>query len=386
MKLFITRNHCQRLLPRRLMNIVCIINVVVCILGGTGGQNLLAQAQPVRGVWLTNVDSDALASRENIRAAVNLCAELGFNTIFTVVWNRSVTLYPSAVMQSLTGVSIDPKFAGRDPLRELIEEAKPRGIKVIAWFEFGFSCSYDQADGGVIIRKKPHWAACASNGKIVSKNKFQWMNGFHPEVQEFMMSLLKEVVQRYDVDGIQGDDRLPALPSEAGYDDYTAALYKAETGSAPPTYHKDYAWVQWRAEKMNALMKRIHTELKALNPALIISMSPSIYPWSVEEYLQDWVTWVREGWVDMVCPQVYRYDIAKYRKELDAIVQRQVRKEDVSKLAPGVLLKVGSYYAPEEFLRQMIAANRSAGLQGEVMFFFEGIKKYPALFKELYKP
>jgi len=370
----------------RVVSIISVMSIVVCMIVETGGQRLLAQAQPVRGVWLTNVDSDALKSREHIRAAVNLCAELGFNTIFTVVWNRSVTLYPSAVMQSLTGVSIDPAFAGRDPLRELLEEAKPRGIKVIAWFEFGFSCSYDQADGGIIIRKKPHWAARASNGKIVSKNKFQWMNGFHPEVQEFIISLLKEVVQKYDVDGIQGDDRLPALPSESGYDDYTAALYKAETGSAPPPYHKDYAWVQWRAEKMNALMKRIHTELKALKPALIISMSPSIYPWSVEEYLQDWVTWVREGWVDMVCPQVYRYDIGKYRKELDAIVQRQVRKEDMSKLVPGVLLKVGSYYAPEEFLRQMIAANRAAGLQGEVMFFFEGIKKYPALFKEFYKP
>ena len=38
-------------------------------------------------------------------------------------------------------------------------------------------------------------------------------------------------------------------------------------------------------------------------------MAPSIYPWSEEEYLQDWPTWMQKGYVDLVCPQVYRYNI-----------------------------------------------------------------------------
>lgn len=342
--------------------------------------------QAVHGVWLTNVDSDALYSKENIRSTVQTCSELGFNTIFVVVWNNAMTTYPSDVMRKLTGVPIDPRLVktqDRDPLKELLEETQPRGIKVIAWFEFGFSCSYNQADGGAIIRTKPHWASRGVDGKIVSKNKFQWMNGFHPEVQDFMMSLLKEVVQNYAVDGIQGDDRLPALPSETGYDDFTQNLYKAEHGSLPPKNTKDYEWVRWRAEKMSDYMKRIHTELKTIRPELIISMSPSIYPWSVEEYLQDWVTWVREGWVDMVCPQVYRYKFDAYKKELDKMLTRQVSPQHKTKLVPGVLLKVSPYLASEEYLRQMVNYNRSQGLSGEVFFFYEGVKNYPALFKEL---
>jgi uncharacterized lipoprotein YddW (UPF0748 family) len=350
--------------------------------------NLYSQdPKPTHGVWLTNVDSDALYSRENIRAAVQTCAELGFNAIFVVTWNRSMTTYPSDVMQKLTGVRIDPQLTKnnlqRDPLKELLEEAKPHGIKVIAWFEFGFSCSYDTPDGGPIIRAKPHWASRGVDGKIVSKNNFQWMNGFHPEVQDFMLSLLKEVVQRYDVDGIQGDDRLPALPSETGYDDFTQNLYKAEHGSLPPKYTKDYEWVRWRAEKMNEMMKRIYTELKALKPTLTISMSPSIYPWSVEEYLQDWVTWVREGWVDMVCPQVYRYSFDAYKREIDKILMRQISPQNKHKFVPGVLLKVSPYLAAEELLEQMIRYNRSQGVEGEVYFFYEGVKKYPTLFKAL---
>jgi uncharacterized lipoprotein YddW (UPF0748 family) len=358
-------------------------------------QTTFAQAtapQPTRGVWLTNVDSDALYSREKIRDAVKLCAELGFNTVYAVVWNRSMTLYPSPVMKRLTGVEIDPKMRDnaiaknpqRDPLQELIEEAKPRGIKVVAWFEFGFSCSYDDSTGGAIIRAKPHWTSRGADGKIVSKNKFQWMNAFHPEVQDFMLSLLKEVAAKYDVSGIQGDDRLPAVPSESGYDSLTTALYKAEAGTEPPKYHRDYEWVRWRADRLNAYMKRIHAELKALKPTLTISMSPSIYPWSVAEYLQDWPTWLREGWVDEVCPQVYRYKIEGYKRELNKIVDEQVSKENLRKVAPGVLLKVSPYIAPEELLRQMTEYNRSRGIQGEVFFFFEGVKQHPEFFKKLY--
>jgi uncharacterized lipoprotein YddW (UPF0748 family) len=360
--------------------------LVLLSLSELRAQSFTPKLAAVRGVWLTNVDSDAMTSREKLRVTVELCKELGINTIFVVTWNRAMTLYPSRVMEQLTGIKIDPRFNGRDPLKELIEEAKPRGIKVFAWFEFGFSCSYDDPDGGIIIRRKPHWASRGVDGKIVSKNKFQWMNAFLPEVQDFVLSLLKEVVQNYDVDGIQGDDRLPAVPSETGYDSSTVARYKAEHGgNEPPRYHKDFEWITWRAEILNDYMKRIARELRALKPALVISMSPSIYPWSKEEYLQDWPTWLREGWVDLVCPQVYRYNIDSYKRELAIMLTRQVRPEDRFRVAPGVLLKVSPYLASEELLRQMTQANREAGLNGEVFFFYEGVKPRVEFFKALYR-
>ena len=37
-----------------------------------------------------------------------------------------------------------------------------------------------------------------------------------------------EVVKNYDIDGIQGDDRLPAMPAEGGYDAYTRNAYQKE--------------------------------------------------------------------------------------------------------------------------------------------------------------
>jgi len=345
----------------------------------------VSSSKAVRGVWLTNVDSKVLNSKENIIQAVDLLDELGFNSIFVVVWNKAMTTYPSKVMKELTGIEIDTTFTGRDPLKELIEVAHSKNIKVFAWFEFGFSSSYNE-NGGIILRKKPEWAAKDVKGNLVTKNGFEWMNGFHPEVQNFLLSLIMEVVRNYDVDGIQGDDRLPALPSEAGYDDYTINLYKSQhNGKLPPDNFKEDGWIQWRANLLTNFMQRIYDSVKTHNKNLIVSMAPSIYPWSKEEYLQDWPEWVRIGLVELIIPQVYRYNINDYSSALSEILKYQIDEKDLNKIYPGVLLKVGSYQPEESFLREMISENRKNKIYGEVFFFYEGIKKYPDLFREFYQ-
>jgi uncharacterized lipoprotein YddW (UPF0748 family) len=338
----------------------------------------------VRGVWLTNVDSKVLNSKENIVHAVDYCSGLGINTIFVVTWNKTMTTFPSKIMKQITGIEIDTMFTGRDPLRELIDAAHKKNIKVIAWFEFGFSASYKQ-QGGVLLKAKPDWAALDAHGNLVTKNGFDWMNGFNPEVQDFMLSLIMEVVSNYDIDGIQGDDRLPAMPSESGYDPYTVKVYQsAHGGKQPPKNSKDSAWVQWRADILNGFMERIHRTVKSHNRNIIIAMSPSIYPWSKEEYLQDWPTWVNRGLVDLVNPQVYRYDFSHYADALKDIVQNQVDKDKLGRCFPGILLKLGAYYPSKEFLLAMLRENRKYGINGEVMFFYEGLKQHADVFRDFY--
>ena len=354
----------------------------------------ISQTIPVRGVWLTNVVSDAFKSKKNLQKAVKNCADNGINTIFVVVWNRGRTLYPSKTLKNLIGIESDEKLNGRDILQETIDAAKPLGIRVFAWFEFGFSCDYSdkneydgKTQGKEILQAKPHWAALDRDGKIVKKNGFRWLNGFDPEVQQFMLSLLKEVVQNYpDLTGIQGDDRLPALPSEAGYDPLTISAFANENdGKMPPNDPKETVWLNWKTGKMNDFMKQIHDELKAIKPTTVISMSPSIFNWSKIEYLQDWPTWVKNGWVDMVCPQVYRYQFERYQKEI-ALIKQQVGEEKLrTMIFPGILLRVGDYYAPLDFLEKMIAENRKNGVNGEVFFYYEGLKKYPDFFKNVYR-
>jgi uncharacterized lipoprotein YddW (UPF0748 family) len=201
-----------------------------------------------------------------------------------------------------------------------------------------------------------------------------------------MLQLVMEVVKNYDVDGVQGDDRLPAMPSESGYDPYTVGLYKEQhNGAEPPHNFKDSAWIQWRADILNRYMERIHASVKAVKPSMLIAMSPSVYPWSKEEYLQDWPTWVNKGYVDLVIPQIYRYTVDRYIETIDEMLVSQIDKDKLNRVTPGILLKVGKYYPTKKMLDQMIKENRKRGIKGEVFFFYEGLKKYPEYFETLYK-
>ncbi|BAY07189.1 glycoside hydrolase family 10 protein [Calothrix sp. NIES-2098] len=327
-----------------------------------------------RGVWLTNTDSKVLKSQQRIAEAMDFLAETGFNVVFPVVWNKGVTQYPSQTMLQTFGVEIDPGFVDRDPLAEIIVEARRVGLKVIPWFEYGFASSYN-LNGGMLLQTKPEWAARDRNGKLLKKNGFEWMNALDLQVQKFLLNLVREVVRNYDVDGIQGDDRLPALPCEGGYDQGTVALYRQQFQQDPPQNPQDRQWLQWRADILTEFLARLYNEVKAVNPNLIVSMSPNIYDWGFKEYLQDSATWLHRGLVDMIHPQIYRRDLLSYKCIVNKLVDQQFTDVTLPKLAPGILVKLGSYCITPEHLIKVIECNRQLGIQGEVFFFYEGLRE-----------
>lgn len=334
----------------------------------------------LRGVWLTNVDSNVLNSRGNIEEAMQFLADHNFNVVFPVVWNQAATLYPSTVMDTLINRPIDPAYAGRDPLQEIIEAAHERDIAVIPWFEYGFASSFSTG-GGPILDKYPQWAAKDQNGDLLEKNGFEWMNPYHPGVQDLLMALIMEVVNNYDVDGIQGDDRLPAHPVEGGYSSFTKDRYRQDhDGQNPPSNLRDPEWMEWRADILNAFGQNVYDNVKAVNEDLIVSWSPSVWSFSYREYLQEWPAWVNRGFTDLIHPQVYRRNVGAYQATLDAQGPNRAgwNADQIIGFYPGVLLKVGGYVATPEDIKAFVQANRDRGYQGEVFFFYEGLREFDA--------
>jgi len=331
----------------------------------------------LRGVWLTNVDSDVLDSRANIEKAMAFLAEHNFNVVYPVVWNDAATMYPSTVMDTLIGRRIDPQYEGRDPLQELVQAAHDEGLAVIPWFEFGFASSY-QADGGPILDAHPQWAARDTSGALVTKNGFDWMNAYRPAVQDLLRDLVMEVVRTYDVDGVQGDDRLPANPVEGGYSAYTTELYRSEhDGQDPPDDPQNEDWKQWRADKLSDFGRRVYDAVKAVDSSLVVSWAPSPYPFGYDEYLQDWPAWINRGFTDLIHPQVYRREVSEYRRFLTKQQSEEAGwdAENVLGFYPGVLMKVGDYRMTPEALKEVIRTNRRRGMDGEVFFFYEGLRE-----------
>ncbi len=330
---------------------------------------------PIRGTWITNVASGALSSKDSIEKAVDQCKQNGLNTIFVVVWNMGGTLHPSTVTEKYIGIAQDERYVGRDPLKEIIEAGHKAGIKVHAWFEFGFSYTYKDSNS-IWLAKYPAWAGRNNQGDLLQKNGFFWWSSMNPDVQNFIKELVNEVVQHYDIDGVQGDDRLPAMPGEGGYDDYTLKLYaKEHNGAAPPQNAKDTGWIQWKADQLSAFGKSLYESVKKIKPRCIVSWAPSIYPWSKEQYLQDWPAWLKGGYADYIIPQLYRYKADAYEnilKELDTQVPANMKH----KVFPGILTSLGDgYQATRQVMDEMIKLNRKYGFKGEVFFYFETLNR-----------
>lgn len=310
-----------------------------------------------------------LRNRSKMQRAVSSLSQLNFNTIYPVVWNGGYAYYPSDVtrergLQSFTFKGLE----GQDILAELIAEGHANKLRVIPWFEFGFMTD----PGSPLARKHPSWLTQKQDGSqtsISAAGEVAWLNPLHPEVQEFISELVMEVVSRYDGDGIQFDDHM-SLPSDFGYDPYTVAAYKRETGQSPPSNPRDSEWLRWRADKITGFMSSLQKKIKAEKPDHVISVSPNYYAFAYKLQLQDWLKWVRKDLVDELIVQVYRPDLESFQPQLIRPEIRESKK--VIPTAVGIMTGQRTKPVPMDLIQSQVMAARKEGL-GVAFFYYESL-------------
>ncbi|HLP89668.1 MAG TPA: glycoside hydrolase family 10 protein [Nostocaceae cyanobacterium] len=324
----------------------------------------------LRGVWLTNIDSDVLFSKERLKNAVQRLDELNFNVVYPAVWNWGYTLYPSKVAAPVIGRSLDPTpgLQGRDMLKELVSEGRKQGLKVIPWFEFGFMAPADST----LAKNRPYWLTNRSDGtKIVKEGTHDrvWLSPFRPDVQKFIQDLIVEIVKNYDIDGIQFDDHF-GLPSELGYDNYTVALYKREhRGKAPSKDPKDPEWVRWRADKITKYMQQVFKAIKAAKKNCIVSVAPNPQRFSYEYFLADWEKWERMGLVEDLVLQIYRNDLNVFINELEYPEVKAAQSH--IPVSIGILSGLKNRTVPIEQIKTQVEKVRDRRFAGVSFFFYE---------------
>ncbi|MBW4575304.1 MAG: family 10 glycosylhydrolase [Aphanothece sp. CMT-3BRIN-NPC111] len=339
------------------------------------------QAKEIRGVWLTNIDSDVLFNSDRLSAGVQRLDELNFNTLYPAVWNCSYTLYPSAVAERVIGRSVYPEagLERRDMLKELVTQGHQKGMAVIPWFEFGFMAT---ADSGVpqcnpasdLAKRHPDWLTSRSDGSTIWKEGSHdrvWLNPLRPEVQQFIKDLVVEVVTKYDIDGIQFDDHF-GFPAEFGYDPFTVGLYKQEhAGKSPPSDFKNAEWTRWRADKITAVMKQLFQAVKERKKNVLVSLSPNPQEFSYESYLADWQSWERQGIIEELVIQLYRNDLSRLIAEMDRPEVQAARRH--IPVAIGILSGLKPRPIPMQQIQEQVQAVRDRGFAGVSFFFYESL-------------
>jgi uncharacterized lipoprotein YddW (UPF0748 family) len=331
-----------------------------------------APASEIRGVWMTNIDSNVLMSREVLTRSLDQLSQLNFNTIYPVVWNWGYTQYPSEVMKAATGIAVDPRDRGlrsRNTLEELVEIGHQKSLKVIPWFEFGFMTNVNSE----LAVQHPDWITRRRDGTEVWQEGIwqrRWLNPFKPEVQQFIQDLVLEIVMQYDVDGIQFDDHF-GLPYEFGYDDYTVQLYRQEhRGQAPPANPRDAEWTKWRADKITAVMTQIFQAIKDKKMSdVIVSLSPNRYDFSYSHSLQDWRTWEQRGLIEELIVQIYTSSQSGFLAEMNRPEVQAARRHIPT--AIGILTGLRTRGVPIRQVKEQVNLVRQNGFPGVSFFFFE---------------
>jgi uncharacterized lipoprotein YddW (UPF0748 family) len=382
--------------------------VLLCLLGSI--DSLFAIQREVRGTWLTTTANTAISNPENTEQSMRRIKEIGLNTVYVESWKNGYTQFPSKVLQRTLGVTQRPPYLLQDPsdvqqsqsttsrnlLQETLIAAHRQGLIYVAWFEYGFMAAHKSTMNHLRIQK-PAWLSRDRDGNEVASNGFVWLNPLHPEAQQFLLELVLEAVDVYDLDGIQLDDRIVWPDIRMGYDAYTTALYAQEhAGQSPPNNYLDPEWMQWRADKVTQFAQRFVQAVRAKRPGLIISLSPAVYPWSWQHHLLAWPQWSvwststlkpKADWDEFI-PQAYRFsypDFAKtWQQQIDAM--RVYGDSQAAKLVAGIRIVGDGRDSSWEQLRQSIELTRTNKNAGHVLWYSRGVLDlYPEQLRAFYQ-
>lgn len=350
--------------------IILIFSMIIVMISSAPLQAKISGISEIRGVWLTNIDSNVLFDSDRLKNSLQKLGRFKFNTVYPTVWNWGYTLYPSKVAAKEIGIGLDPTpgLQNRDMLQEVINEGHKQKLTVIPWFEFGFMSPADS----LLAKKHPDWLTSRSDGTTIVKEGIHdrvWLNPFHPQVQKFLEDLIVEIVSNYNIDGIQFDDHF-GLPSELGYDFYTTNLYKLENnGKLPPKDTKDPQWVKWRADKITEYMKRVFAAIKRNNKNCIVSVAPNPQRFSYEYFLADWQKWERMGLIEDLVLQVYRNDLKVFTSEL-AYPEVQAAKKHIP-VSIGILAGLKNRSVPMTQIQTQVEKVRKQKFAGISFFYYE---------------
>lgn len=378
------------------MKTILLIGWIVCLTACQHEQQKVptpdAPATGIRGVWVPAPRfTPVLSTYENVKNFVALLDSMNMNAIFLCSYAETKTVYQSEVLKKHSTYAtasegyLLQRYTGNyhsstgDPVRDLIDEAHRHDIRVFFWFEYGFMGEGRPIPAdNPILGRHPEWAALGNDGQPANYNKSDYyFNAYRPEVQEFLLELVAEALTLYpDLDGIQGDDRMPAMPRNSGYDPYTTERYRQEhDGTAPPADYNDPEWVRWRLDILNAFAGRLYRTVKEKNPKAWVSFSPNPYPWCEENLMQAWPAWCASGSCDLLAVQCYRYTTDSYRATVNGVREQLQQLARAPVFAPGIIL---TEKMTPELLEGELHVNRQQGLRNEIFFYNQALEN-PAI-------
>lgn len=275
---------------------------------------------PPKAIWVAR---GAYRSPEEIAAMMDRICQAGFNTVLFQVRGEGTTYYPSKIEP--WSESYGASGPGFDPLQVACREAHRRGMALHAWVNVvpGWRGATRPSNPRQLYNAHPDWFWYDQKGRRQPLAPFYLgLNPCLPEVRQYLVSLMREIVSQYPVDGLHMDYiRFPLDKVTKGvdypYDKRTLWIYKRDTGKRPQD--DKAAWDRWRTSQVTQLVREIRSMQRQARPDLLLTAAcgGDIDDYK-RHYFQDGASWLRSGWVDAVFTMNYATRTTTFRSRQDA--------------------------------------------------------------------
>ncbi len=155
-----------------------------------------------------------------------------------------------------SNVSDTPSKMKTDPLAIFRKETKAAGVALL----MHFSGVWD----AVACKDHPEWRAAAAPGTDAAGRDTAITSTFGPYVTERLIPQMKEIIDRYDVDGFWVDGECWALVVD--YCEEAVRQFKDRTGrDTPPTEHGQPYWQEWMTVQRDQFFRYMQIYMDAVH-------------------------------------------------------------------------------------------------------------------------
>ncbi len=277
-------------------------------------------------------------------------------------------LYPSNVIP-------DKRYADWDPLAVVVAAAKARQLEVYP-VACVLACGKDALKG--ILRTHQEWALRDEAGRPIGH-----ISPCHPQARAWVTSVMAEIVDRYRPDGLLLDylrfNNRPMQLDPRGAAELAVRLRGVSPENRPRVVQ------QFKEAGLTELMRSISVDVRRRQPGIRIA----IYSWGphvVENHrvAQDWETWAKRKYIDMVNVSGYCYRANYGDRYLQVFKERLAGALAINRRAGGpvdVTLCLGirtSHGRIEEAaeVNDYLSIAQRLGVDGAAVFTWDYLRPY----------
>jgi uncharacterized lipoprotein YddW (UPF0748 family) len=307
------------------MKKVVLLMILILAVGNVTAQ----QKREFRGAWIQCVNGQfqGLGTRQmqqTLSYQLDELQKMGANVIIFQVRPECDALYQSSIepwSRFLTGQQGRAPQPYWDPLQWMIEQCHRRSMELHAWINPYRAKTKGTTQVAVTHVTAQHPERCFQyDDQII-------LNPGIPENRNYICRVARDIVSRYDVDGIHMDDYFYPYPVAGKLipDDEEYRLYRngiADRGD-------------WRRYNVNLFIKQFYETVHATKPWVKVGISPfGIYRnkksspigsntnglQNYDDLYADVLLWVNNGWLDYCAPQIY-WEIGNSAADYDTLIR-----------------------------------------------------------------